>query len=88
MFEVLGSEGFLLTRGSEILTNNFPEGIFVTYDSREDCLDKIDYYLKHEDERLAIALAGKKFVHQNFDYEDIALSFGNDLKQRLASSAR
>ena len=38
--------------------------------SLEDCLEKIDYYLKHEDERKSIAMAGKRAVEERFKYRD------------------
>lgn len=83
MFEVMGVGGFLLTRYALNLKDTFPSGIFVTYENEEDCVDKIRYYLKHEKERDEIALAAKKYVAENYNYERIAREFGRDCERLL-----
>ena len=40
----------------------------VTYDTPEDLKEKIDYYMKHEDERDAKALAGQKIVREKHTF--------------------
>ena len=42
----------------------------VTYNTNEDCLTKIKYYLEHEDERKQIALEGQKSAHKKHKYID------------------
>lgn len=58
-FDILGSGGFLLSNYQEDFLENFTPGVdFVYYESEEDLLQKIDYYLTHEEERAAIAKSG------------------------------
>lgn len=58
-FDIMGSGGFLLTNYQNDFFDYFvPDEDFVFYDSRETLLDKIDYYLSHEDERRAVAAHG------------------------------
>lgn len=58
-FDIMGSGGFLLSNyQADYLEHFVPGEDFVYYESREDLLDKIGYYLEHEDERRAIAASG------------------------------
>ncbi|MEW6455192.1 MAG: glycosyltransferase [Acidobacteriota bacterium] len=58
-FEIPGCGGFLLTEMAEDLENYYKIGReIVCFDSIDDLIEKIDYYLHHEDERIAIAQAG------------------------------
>ena len=58
-FDIMGSGGFLLSSfQADFLDDFVPGEDFVCYESREDLLDKIGYYLEHEDERAAIARNG------------------------------
>ena len=58
-FDILGSGGFLLSNfQADFLDDFVPGEDFDYYDSKEDLLRKIDYYLAHEDERAAIAANG------------------------------
>lgn len=55
-FDILGAGGFLLSNYQVDLARHFVPGEdFVYYEDRNDLMDKIDYYLNHEDERNAIA---------------------------------
>ena len=42
---------------------------YVYFESRQDLMDKIDYYLEHEDERLQIAENGYKKVKEYHNYK-------------------
>mgnify|MGYP003316955199 FL=1 len=42
---------------------------FVYYESKDDLLSKIDYYLNHEDERIAIAKNGFERTAANHTYK-------------------
>lgn len=54
--DIMGCGGFLLTNYQEDFLDTFePDADFVYYESTEDCLDKIEYYLSHERERAEIA---------------------------------
>lgn len=58
-FDIMGSGGFLLSNfQADFLDDFIPGEDFAYYDSKEDLLSKIDYYLSHEDERIAIAKSG------------------------------
>lgn len=58
-FDIMGSGGFLLSNFQADFSDFFmPEEDFVYYESAEDLLAKIDYYLVHDKERRAIAQNG------------------------------
>src|SRR5262249_4919104 len=46
-----------------------PDKEAVFYDSIEDAIEKIEYYLQHDDERERIARAGFERVHRDYDGE-------------------
>ena len=39
----------------DLVRHFIPDEDFVYFEDRKDLLEKIDYYLKHDDERIAIA---------------------------------
>lgn len=56
-FEIAASGAFQMTdERSDLLNFYTPGEEVITYQSPEDCMDKIRYYLTHEDERREIAL--------------------------------
>lgn len=58
-FDIFGSGGFLLSNfQADYLDDFVPGEDFDYYESREDLIDKIGYYLTHDDERIAIARNG------------------------------
>lgn len=58
-FDIMGSGGFLLSNFQADFMDDFVPGEdFVYYESKEDLLWKIDYYLSHEEERACIAKNG------------------------------
>lgn len=44
---------------------------FATYDSHQDLINKIDYYLHNEKEREKIAAKGCKYVHKNYTLDNM-----------------
>lgn len=69
-FEIMGSGGFLLTNFQEDFLDCFDPGVdFVYYESQEDLLDKVEYYLHHEEERRQIARNGYEKVKKFHTYE-------------------
>lgn len=59
VFDIMGSGGFCMTNCQKELKLFFKDGEdLVTFKNRQDMLDKIDYYLEHEDERREIARNG------------------------------
>lgn len=69
-FDVIGAGGFLLTNyQTDFMDCYIPGEDFVYYESKDDMLFKIDYYLKHEDERAAIAKNGFERTAANHTYK-------------------
>lgn len=58
-FDIMGSGGFLLSNfQADYLDDFVPGEDFDYYESKEDLIHKLSYYLHHEDERMAIAKNG------------------------------
>ncbi len=70
-FDIMGSGGFLLSNYQEDFLEYFTPGVdFVYYENEKDLLQKIDYYLTHDTERLAIAKNGHDKVAAAHTYRD------------------
>ncbi len=70
-FDIMGCGGFLLSNYQEDLASYFTPGEdYVYYESREDLIEKIDYYLVHDEERRAIADSGHAKVRSEHKYTD------------------
>ena len=68
--DVMGAGGFLLSNYQTELAENFVDGEeLVLFESEEDLLAKVEYYLQHEKERQAIARCGWKKVCEEYSYE-------------------
>lgn len=68
-FEVPGCGGFLLTGMAENLGQYYEIGKeVVCFDDRHDLIEKVRYYLTHEDERAAIAQAGYERTMRDHTY--------------------
>lgn len=76
--DIMACGGFLLTNRQPELAAYFEEGVeFAAFESVEECVDKVHYYLAHEKERGQIAQAGQKKVQECFSYErGLAALFG------------
>ena len=69
-FDIMGCGGFLLTNYQEDMLQFFEPGKdFVYYESKNDLMDKIDYYLEHEDERKQIVQSGHEKITAFHTYE-------------------
>lgn len=69
IMDILGSGGFLISSYQPELAEYFVNGRdVVMYESIEDAFEKVDYYLKHDDMRNAIAQNGHRVVEENFTY--------------------
>ena len=74
VFDIMGAGGFLLSNYQQELVENFEPGVECeVYTSIEEAVDKVNYYLAHDDEREAIAKNGYNKVKQ--------YSFENQLKK-------
>jgi len=80
-FDIMGAGGFLLTNyQSDFLEFFVPDEDFVYFDSKYDMMEKIEYYLAHEEERAEIAANGYKKICENHTYKhrvDEMLSYLN-----------
>ena len=69
--DILASGGFRLSNYQPELAEYFIDGEdCIMYYSLEDALAKCEYYLTHEEERLAIACNGREKVKALFGYKD------------------
>lgn len=69
-FDIMGNGGFVITNYQSELYDFFVSNEdLVIYDSLEDLIDKVSYYLKHEDERKKIAENGYQKVKLLHTYE-------------------
>jgi len=67
VFEILGCKGFLLTNNTHDSHKMF--GNFLPlYESRGDLMEKVDYYLKHDNERDKIRYTCYDYVMKNETY--------------------
>jgi hypothetical protein len=67
MFETTGAKTLLVTDHQKYLNKYFePDTEVITYKSKEECLEKIQYLLSHPDELNAITLAGYKKTLENY----------------------
>lgn len=70
VLDVLGAGGFLITNYQPEIAEMFEDGKeLVMYESMDDLKQKVDYYLKNDDKRRKIALAGYERVKKDFTYE-------------------
>ena len=68
----LGCGGFLLTNYNPGLEKIFTKGEHLEwYHNQEECLELIEYYLKHEDRRKQIAQNGYQFAHTQRTYDTV-----------------
>lgn len=70
IYDILGAGGFCITNFQAELPMFFEnEKHMVWYYSERDLQEKVDYYLKHDSERLKIAAAGHELVRNNCSYQ-------------------
>lgn len=69
-WDIIGAGGFLLTNYQEDFMKHFEPGVdFDYFTNEQDMLQKIDYYLLHEEERKRIAENGCKKVKEYHSYD-------------------
>ena len=69
MYEATGSGTLLLTDRKKNLPELFePDKEVVPYDSLDDAIDKVRYYLEHDDERSRIAIAGQERTLRDYSF--------------------
>ncbi len=68
--DIMGAGGFLLSNWQPELAQLFVEGEeMVMYYDRQDLMSKVDYYLKHDEERVQIAKNGLKRIEAEYTYD-------------------
>ncbi|MDE6749527.1 MAG: glycosyltransferase [Lachnospiraceae bacterium] len=68
-FDIMGSGGFLLSNfQADFLDDFIPGEDFIYYESQEDLLNKIHYYLSYNEERAAIAKNGHDKVAKSHTF--------------------
>lgn len=68
-FEIMGAGGFLMTNFQEDFFSYFiPDEDFVCFESREDLLSKLSYYLRNDKERKQIAQNGFEKIASGHTY--------------------
>ncbi len=71
VLEIMACGGFVLVNYQEDLAAEFEDGKeLVMYRSLEEMVDKVRYYLEHEDERKNIAKAGYEKVLREYNYAE------------------
>ncbi len=71
VLDVLGCNGFLITNYQQELLEYFePEIDLVIYNDMVDLVTKVEYYLKHDNERNAIARNGYEKVKKLFNFKN------------------
>lgn len=70
-FEILGCEGFQLCDWKSVIPEHAtPDREVVTFETVDEAVEKVRYYLAHEEERWAIARAGYERARREHTYED------------------
>ena len=70
IFDLMGAGGFVISNYQAEIPEHFvPDEDIVLFESIPDLLGKIDYYLKHDDERKAIAKRGHDKVRDFHTYD-------------------
>lgn len=67
VFDIMGSGGFVMTNYRPGLENHFIDGEdLVVYYDRMDLINKVEYYLLHDEERKTIAENGRKKIKSEY----------------------
>ena len=70
IMDIMGAGGFVLTSYSPETAELFEEDKeIVMFKTPEELLEKVDFYLEHEDERELIAQAGHDKVMKSYTYQ-------------------
>ena len=84
LFEATGMGALLMTEAARNLPGLFEPGVeVVTYDGLDDLVDKVRHYAAHEDERKAIAAAGRRRTLADHTYHRRIAELDELLRTRL-----
>ncbi len=80
----LGCGGFLLTAYCPSLQELFGRGKELDwFETVEECCEKIEYYLQHDEERQKIVRAGYQLAHNEYSYDTMVNRIIADVKQEV-----
>ena len=69
VLDIMGCNSFALCSYQPEIEENFKDGRdVVMYTSIEECIDKTDYYIKHDSERIKISENAYNIVKKEFNY--------------------
>ena len=82
LFETTGAGSCLLTDWKENLPELFePDKEVLTYRSAEECVEKVNYILEHEDERRSIAAAGQRRTLRDHNFDSRAAQIDEIIRE-------
>lgn len=85
----MGCGGFVLTNYNEGLEEVFTPGVHLDfYRSVDDCLEKIDYYLAHPEERQRIATQGCELVRGSMTFDHFVDEVIKDAQSLVSARGR
>ncbi len=88
LFETTGVGACLLTDWKENLSELFePDKEVLTYRSAEECVEKVNYILEHEDERRSIAAAGQLRTLREHTFDDRVARIDEIIRSVLTSTS-
>lgn len=88
LFEATGMGACLLTDNKRNLGDLFEPGVeVVTYDGIDDAVEKVDYLLRHDDEREAIARAGQRRTLAEHSFASRVQTLAGMISEQFARKA-
>lgn len=88
LFETTGVGACLLTDWKENLPRLFePDTEVLTYRSAEECVEKVNYILEHEDERRELAAAGQRRTLREHTFDNRAARIDEIIRNVLNSAS-
>lgn len=88
LFEATGVGSCLLTDWKENLAQLFkPDKEVLTYRSTEECIEKVEFILKHETERRAVAAAGQRRTLCDHNFDNRAIEIDEIIRKYFAAAS-
>lgn len=69
VLDILACQGFCISNYQHDIAEAFSDNEIVLFDSKDELLEKVDYYMNNPDKRIHIAIAGKQKIDKYFTYE-------------------
>lgn len=88
-YDILCNGGFLLTSDTPAVRERFTQGVHCDMSgSPQETLEKVKYYLAHDDIRRSIAARGMEYVRSRFAYQVTLPQVWPDIEAHYASHGR